>query len=1062
MKHSPLSTSSSRTSVGLRASTHTLPDDEYVWTIDSGANKHVTWVREHFITYSPAPGQTIVTADGTMREVAGIGSISLKIADEDGVKSLLLEKVLHCPTFTSQLVSVAQLTKSGYIATFQGDSVSITAPSNSDEWIITRDSCDEYLLRVEPEWKALAATSHRRCMTWKQAHECFGHLYLRTLRPAIEDRADQIEITDDFEEFECAACMAGKLPRRPHDTVAARRAFEPGEFVSADVIDVHGRPGLQGYKFASVIVDHYSYWTDVRCMKSKDAGMILDHIKSFNNHLRNKTGKGIKILRSDRGLEYNNQLMNEYAVEAGIELELAVAREPRDNGFVERRIRTLKEAARTALHASGLPKNLWPFALKQACWIQNRVGRKRNGNRSPYESLNGDKPDLMNALPFGARLWVNIETPTTPTFSPKAVPGHFLMNSPQSNGFVVRLENGSIVTTRNVVLSRNQDGEHEIHSSNANEIFSGSEDEAAEEQAPQNVTDATVHAEANPEPVPPEPDLENEPRPTRAASQAAADRIEELGRNGALKATAHEKLPPKHLWPAKESLGYSKAQKSPIADYWAHARDEEFTKQLNYGVLTVGKLPPGANCIRGHWIHAPKYDSQNELAKLKARLVADGNEQVEGLDFVETYAPTPSPDIGRFLLTHAAALDLEVHQVDVDSAFLHADLDMPVYMSIPHGIKLKHERGDVIVLKKALYGLKQAGRQWALLLHDFLKEHGWHQNVREPCLFSQPGKSKFLLIYVDDILLVAPTVVEIESMKLSLRSRFPIKDLGEIHEYLNMEVKRDRNAKTFRIRQLGAIQRVLDLAQRSLRVRPTPRPPYIAAVDPNDLLGPEDHAWYRGVVGMLQYISQMTRPDIAEAANALARRTHQPRQGDYLEVHKVMGYLEGTKEMYLELRGKDAGNLQVYSDADWAGDTENRKSTSGYIMYMGDSPIAWKSKQQACTAGSSFHSEVVALSQAAKDGKYMKEIGESICEVEVPMILHCDNDAARCFAKSESGNFTKAAKHIELRYHIVREIVGQGVATITRVASEDNPADIFTKPVQRDLFEKHRQTILAL
>lgn len=119
--------------------------------------------------------------------------------------------------------------------------------------------------------------------------------------------------------------------------------------------------------------------------------------------------------------------------------------------------------------------------------------------------------------------------------------------------------------------------------------------------------------------------------------------------------------------------------------------------------------------------------------------------------------------------------------------------------------------------------------------------------------------------------------------------------------------------------------------------------------------------------------------------------------------------------MYLELRGKDALVLKVMSDSDWAGDPIDRKSTSGQITFLGRSPVAWSSRKQKCTANSSFHAELVALYEAAKDGAYLKEFASSILSIEVPLTLYCDNEAARMFASSESGHFTKAAKHIELR-----------------------------------------------
>lgn len=211
----------------------------------------------------------------------------------------------------------------------------------------------------------------------------------------------------------------------------------------------------------------------------------------------------------------------------------------------------------------------------------------------------------------------------------------------------------------------------------------------------------------------------------------------------------------------------------------------------------------------------------------------------------------------KTLLTVAAAKDPEVHQVDVDSAYLHADLDMPVYMRFPDGVTLERKPGDVIRINKALYGLKQAGRQWALHLQSHLESIGWKQNVREPCLYHGPSKG-YLLIYVDDILIVSDTIESVEGIKDSFRARFPIKDLGDLHEYLGIEVLRNRVDRTFRLRQLGAIKRTTELAQRQLKRRHTPRSPYFDITPAEEPVNEQDHSWYRKIVGKALHIARMT------------------------------------------------------------------------------------------------------------------------------------------------------------------------------------------------------------
>ena len=671
------------------------------------------------------------------------------------------------------------------------------------------------------------------------------------------------------------------------------------------------------------------------------------------------------------------------------------------------------------------------------------------------------KPSLGHLIGFGTKCWVHTATATTPKFVPKAEPGIVVGFSVNSMGYKI-LINDKIQVSRNITIRIDEENEPlqeplnvispiittaPLLSAELTPILPlGQENEHEQEQE-----HVYVHEEINtqiPEGLAP-----------RSAKINAKQRIEMLYNHSAM-ATKIDELPPSGIEIPKGQFGLHKTLKGPLAPYWRDAREKELKKQFDLNVFDVCKLPENANTIRGHFIHTAKLNSSGQLKSLKARLVADGCGQLLGVDYHETYAATPSPEIERLLLMYAASKDYEVHQIDVDNAYLHAPLDVPVYMNIPAGVNIAHGKGDVLLLKRSLYGLKQAGRQWALHLKEKLETIGWKRHQTEECLFRR-GKTEFLLVYVDDILVICPDVITVERIKTELSDLFPIKDLGEIREYLGIEVTRNRAEKTFRFRQPGSIDAVISRANQKFRIQSIPRSPYVPSIRKHEPATKEQHDWFRSIIGQLNYIARMTRPDIANATNLLGRKLSSPNQEDILLVHNIIGYLQGSRDIYLELRGNDFKLLRTYADADWASDEADRKSTTGFVTFIGAAPIQWASRKQKSISKSTMDAEYMAVSDAATEAVFLKTQAESILELDLPATIYCDNMAAESLAKGEIGTNTKRSKHIDIRYHVIRDYVGAGKIKVERVSTELNTADIFTKPLSRPLFEKHRDSLLV-
>ncbi|MDH4460001.1 MAG: reverse transcriptase domain-containing protein [Flectobacillus sp.] len=1029
------------------------------WLIDSGSFMTITPFREDFETYEAIAGLMEVKALGGQRlKVVGKGTVRLLSNIEGNREELVLVDTLHIPDSDGRLISVAMVMKSQLRILFSDDYCTIF---NSKNKTIMNIPCNSATNQFQLSAKGLCnhvlsviAPIKTKC-SLQQLHHIMGHAHPYTLkRMLLKDQLPQFEVSNPNDHVDCSDCVKGKSTKQIHPNKASRPAQHVGHIVSGDLIDLREVPAIGQFKFVSVLVDQYSYYTSVRPIRTKTAEEVVNHIKDFNAKLRSITGKDINIFRSDAGTEYRNVILSTFAREHGIRLELGAPREPRDNGFVERRNRTLTDSARTVLNASKLNTNFWPFAYEYVCYTQNHTGRKAYGFISPSTRLHGSIQDKMTMHPFGSPCFVQNTLEIIPKLSNRSDEAIFLGYCDNTAAYRVYL-NGSLAISQNIIFLNQNEGAKE----NTPPIQSSTDPVNIDIPfIPPNVSD-TLPAVSMPPAVP------NITPVTRHSSRSSYDntltRIQNASGRNRRAYTVKSDILGMHEIPASEfpleSISYGKTLKGPLSEHWQIARNKEIENWMAQEVAEVSDLPVGSKAIPGHWIHTAKRNAQGEVIKLKARCVADGNHQVYGRDFLETYAATPAPEIARLLLTVAAAKDWEVHQMDVDCAYLNAPLKDPVYMQIPKGVDLDHKPGQVLKLVKALYGLKQAGNEWAKFLKDILEKLGWEQSPRDQCLYSM-GKSQYLLVYVDDILMVTPTLDSMKRRKADLSNVLKIKDLGEINEYIGIHVKRNRKDRSFCMKQTGLIQECIDLMLPE-KSQNLPIHPLTDMYCTSELLNPTKHNLYRTVLGKLLYLARVTRPDISIAVNLLGRQVSAPNLGNLETMKKLTGYLMGTKDMALKISGKDGTNLSGMADADWAGDVKDRKSTSGYVCFMGKTPISWSSTKQKSVAGSTMYAEYMSLSDASKELVYLTNLASTITEICVPAQMFCDNTAAQTIAEGKSGPVTKGAKHIDIRYHLVRELVASGQIEIKRIASELNTADIFTKPLPVDSFGRHLDSL---
>ena len=513
---------------------------------------------------------------------------------------------------------------------------------------------------------------------------------------------------------------------------------------------------------------------------------------------------------------------------------------------------------------------------------------------------------------------------------------------------------------------------------------------------------------------------------------------------------------------------FQQAMKGPHKELWENAIKEEYKSLKEKGVFSKPcQLPAGYKVLDTKIVLKLKEpEGPNSARRYKARLCARGFRQEEGVDFEFTFAPVATYHALRLFLSIMASLDYEIHTVDVKTAFLHSVLKEIIFVGIPDGFPNAHElreKGLVLQLYKCLYGLKQSPMEWNSDLDLFLRSLGFIPCETEPCVYVHKERKQYLLIYVDDIIVATKSLLEMKLLKKTIDERFPISDKGEISKFLNMDVFRDRILFTIYICQSTKIENVLEDARLSEEDLKLVRVPSKLPACPSNRLqlneGEAVEKPYKGILGQALHIAITCRPDIITAVSMCGRYAKNPSYDHWRALLRILSYLNGTREKVLRLGGKFTDmKLTAYSDSDWAGDLDERRSRSGYLILMNCSPIIWASKLQVSVALSSTEAEYVALSLASRDVIWIRNLLlEFGFNQEDPTTIFEDNQS--CIKIAISTKQLPGTKHIDIRHHFIRQKIASGEIKLESIGTQNMIADIFTKSLPNESFDRHIMAI---
>jgi len=517
-------------------------------------------------------------------------------------------------------------------------------------------------------------------------------------------------------------------------------------------------------------------------------------------------------------------------------------------------------------------------------------------------------------------------------------------------------------------------------------------------------------------------------------------------------------------------------------------------------------LKSGKRVIGCKWVYKLKRNADGSR-RFKARLVIRGFEQEYGIDYTETFAPVAKFVTVRILLALAAQYDWEIEQMDVITAFLNPLLQEEVYMELPEGYALPKDcpctSGGRIVcrLRKCLYGLKQAPRAWYTDIDAHLSSLGFTRSKEDYNLYI--SKHVLLLLFVDDMLLFAPKMDTIRVVKELLYSKYRMSDLGPVQQFLGLQVVRDRQARAIHINQAPYIEALLKRFQMDNCIGiSTPMDPncQLEAALPG-YTAPRDHLLeYQQVIGSIMYAMLGTRPDLAFTVSTLSKYCSNPTPEHAIAAKRTLRYLRKTINVGIIFKGQEnpaiaeaiAGasptttGITGFTDSDWAGDVDSRKSTSGYVFLLYGGAISWKSTKQSVVATSSTEAEYIACSEAAKEALWIRrlhaeikgttlpgledryqheaDIQDQIRALRItsppttvpqqnPQIILADNQGAIKLSKNPQHH--NRTKHIDVRYHFIRKCNQDGLIELAYIPTTEMVADILTKALPRVKHDKH-------
>lgn len=611
------------------------------------------------------------------------------------------------------------------------------------------------------------------------------------------------------------------------------------------------------------------------------------------------------------------------------------------------------------MHATDIPLYFWAEVLNTACHIHNRVTLRPGTSLTHYEIWKGRKPNVKYFHVFGSVCFILADCDPRRKLDPKSDEGIFLGYSRNSRVFrVFNKRTKSMMESINVVVNDSPDDSVSV------------DDE--EESSPISTDVRNDGADNLNDIVEEEGFSSDQPFPEKESDELTQRHVpsRQIQKNHPVEEVIGEiedgiRTRPKNPVNYREMVGnvcfVSKIEPKNITEaiddeYWINVMQEELVQFERNEVWELVPQPDKKVIIIGtKWIFKNKSDEHGNITRNKARLVAQGYTQVEGVDFDETFAPVACLEAIRLLLGISCHLHFKLFQIDVKSAFLNGYLNEEVYVAQLKGFVDPKCPHHVYKLRKAIYGLKQAPRAWYERLTQFLVQNGYRRGGIDKTLFIKKEEGKLMIaqIYVDDIVFGGMSAKIVDLFVRQMQSEFEMSMVGELNFFLGFQIKQ-MNDGIFISQSKYAKNIVKKFGIDKSSHKRTPAATHVKLT--KDESGESvDQSLYRSIIGSLLYLTA-SRLDIAYVVGVCARYQANPKMSHLTQAKRIVRYISGTADFGLLYSLDTTSTLVGYCDADWAGSAVDRRSTSGGCFYLGNNLISWFSKKQNCISLSTAES----------------------------------------------------------------------------------------------------------
>ncbi|GKV28744.1 hypothetical protein SLEP1_g37756 [Rubroshorea leprosula] len=1024
-----------------------------LWYLDTGCSNHMCGDKSVFSTLDESFRDTVKFGDNSKISVMGKGQVNIRTRD---CATQTISNVLYVPELKTNLLSIGQLQERGYeivikngVCRIHDNNLGLIAQAT-----MTPNRMFPLHLKA-PGQTCFSARLNDVAWLW---HFRYGHLNFGGLK-TLQQRA----MVTGLPEFNspsdvCEECVVSKQHRNPFPRGKSLRARKPLEVVHSDICGPINPASNGGKRYFITFIDDFSRKIWVYFLQHKSEAFVA--FKSYKVLVEKEAGSPIKVLRTDRGGEYCSDEFAKFCDNKGIKRQITAAYTPQQNGVCERKNRTILDMVRSLLARSCIPKNFWPEAVNWSIHILNRSPTLAVKDMTPEEAWSGRKPTVDHLRIFGCVAYAHVPDQKRKKLDNKGEKCIFLGVGNQSKAY--KLYNPStkkIVISRDVVFDEEQiwPGSENGTTKCISADFDGGDDEEKQqsienvqqqldmdEQQPASTSNAQEDAQS------PAAAKEDEQRSQRVRKRPAwMSDYEVTGIDHSEDTLTHFAL--------FSDCDPTVFEEAATESKWQKAMDEEIAAIERNNTWELTELPKGKKAIGVKWVYKTKLKENGEIDKFKAHLVAKGYKQEFGIDYKEVYAPVARHDTIRLVIALAAQNSWPLYQLDVKSAFLHGDLDEEVFIHQPPGYVKAGNEHKVYKLKRALYGLKQAPRAWYSRIESYFLKEGFEKCPYEHTLFikSEDGKMLIVCLYVDDLIYTGNDMVMFDKFKKSMMAEFEMSDLGLMHYYLGIEV--NQSAAGIFISQKKYVQDILDrFRMKNCNPVSTPIEPGLKLVkNPG---GKEiNNTLYKQIMGSLMYLTA-TRPDIMHAVSLISRYMDCPKEVHLLAAKRILRYLQGTTEYGLFYKNGEKSELFGFTDSDFARDLDDRKSTSGYVFIMGTAAISWTSRKQSIVTLSTTEAEFVAATTCACQAIWLRKVLEELqVKQEGPMLIFCDNSSTIKLSKNPV--LHGRCKHMDVKFHFLRDLTNEGVIDLVYCRSEDQIADIFTKPLKLSAFRRQRELL---